>query len=162
MAELSYHLEFDPRMLQRFVDTVVINAPAQVVWENLTRIESMREWMGEPEMMIEVETNWNVGAPIVVRGFHHIRFESTGVVLKFEPRKTLSYTHLSSLSRLPDQPQSYTTFEFILEPVGQHTSLTMVATNFPTPTIFKHVQFYWTGTLGILKQYSELHGPGGS
>jgi len=149
-------------MSQSFKDAVVLNAPAWVVWESLTRIESMREWMGEPEMMIEVETNWIVGSLIVVRGFHSGRFENTGVVLQFEPQKKLSYTHLSSLSRLPDQPQSYTTMEFSLNSTGRQTTLTLVATNFPTPAILKHLEFYWAGTLRVLKQYAELrqeHGP---
>jgi uncharacterized protein YndB with AHSA1/START domain len=142
-------------MPQHFTDTVVIDAPASAVWESLTCIDKMREWMGEPEMMIEVETDWRVGHPMVVRGFHYGRFENTGVVLVFEPQKRLSYTHRSSLSRLADQPQSHTTMAFDLDSAGDSTVLTLVATNFPTPTIFKHLEFYWAGTLRVLKQYAE-------
>ena len=141
-----------------FKDTVAIHAPVGVVWNSLTHIESMQAWMGDPEMKVEVETQWNVGGPMVVRGFHHMPFENRGVVLKFEPQKTLSYTHLSSLSHLPDQPQSYTTFEFSLDPAGHDTSLTLVASHFPTLSIFKHLQFYWTGTLRVLKQHAERRG----
>lgn len=149
-----------PTQMPPFLDdTIAIRAPARIVWESLTHIESMQAWMGDPEMGVEVETLWNVGGPIVVRGFHHVRFENRGVVLRFEPQKALSYTHLSSLSRLPDQPQSYTTFEFNLAPVGQDTSLTLVASNFPTLSIFKHLQFYWTGTLRVLKRHAEQRGP---
>lgn len=144
-------------MAQRFEQTVVINASTWVVWESLIRTERMKEWMGEPEMGIEVETDWEVGGPIVVRGFHHARFENTGVVLQFEAPKRLSYTHLSSLSRLPDEPENYTTLEFSLDPVGDLTSLTLVVTGFPTVTISKHLQFYWRGTLGTLKQHAEHH-----
>jgi uncharacterized protein YndB with AHSA1/START domain len=144
-------------IVQSIEQTVVINAPPWVVWESLTRAERMKEWMGEPEMKIEVETDWEVGGPIVVRGFHHARFKNTGVVLELEAPKRLRYTHLSSLSRLPDKPESYTTFEFRLDPVGDFTSLTLVVTGFPTETIFKHLQFYWSGTLEILKQHAEQH-----
>jgi uncharacterized protein YndB with AHSA1/START domain len=146
-------------MSQSFKDTVVVNAPPQRVWETLTRIENMREWMGEPEMRVGVETRWTVGGPIVVRGFHHVHFENTGVVLKFAPPRALSYTHLSSLSRLPDQPENHTTLEFSLHPVGDATSLALMATNFPTPAIFRHLQFYWAGTLRVLKQHAEARMP---
>lgn len=142
---------------QRFEQTVVIDAPTWVVWESLVRAERMKEWMGEPEMEIEVETDWTIGGPILTRGFHHARFENRGVVLRFEPPKKLSYTHLSSLSRLPDEPGSYTTLEFSLGAVGDATALTLVATGFPTMTIFKHIQLYWTGALGMLKQHAERY-----
>jgi uncharacterized protein YndB with AHSA1/START domain len=143
-------------MAQRFEQTVLINAPAWVVWDDLSRTDRMKEWMGQPEMEIEVVTDWDVGGPIVVRGvLNHARFENTGVVLQFEAPKRLSYTHLSSLSRLPDEPGSYTTFDFGLDQVSDATSLTLVVTGFPTMTIFKHLQFYWRVTLGILKQRAE-------
>jgi uncharacterized protein YndB with AHSA1/START domain len=142
-------------MSQRFTDAVDIDAPVGIAWGSLTRIEHMREWMGEPEMMIDVETSWTVGSPMVVRGFHYERFENTGVVLEFDPQKKLSYTHRSSLSQLADQPQNYTTLAFHLDSMGERTTLTLVATDFPTPTIFKHLELYWTGTLRVLKQYAE-------
>ncbi|RIK41432.1 MAG: hypothetical protein DCC55_11985 [Chloroflexi bacterium] len=46
-------------MEQRFEQTVVINAPTWVVWESLVRPDRMKEWMGEPEMELAVETGWN-------------------------------------------------------------------------------------------------------
>jgi len=144
-------------MSPRFEDAVVIEAPGWAVWESLTRIDCMREWMGEPGMAIQVETDWRVGSRVLVRGFHDGRFENTGVVLAFEPQKRLAYTHLSSLSRLPDQPESYTTMEFMLDSIDQQTMLTLVMSHFPTPTIFKHLEFYWGGTLRVLKRYAELY-----
>lgn len=142
-------------MSQSFQESVLINATPEVVWETLTRVERMLEWMGELEMMIEIETNWRVGEAFVIRGFHHAHFENKGVVLAFEPHRRLAYTQLSSLSRLSDQPESYTTFEFGLERAGEGTSLTLTMSNFPTLAIFKHLQFYWAGTLSIIKQHSE-------
>lgn len=115
----------------------------------------MKEWMGEPEMSIEVETDWTVGGPIVVHGFHHVHFENAGTVLEFEPMARLAYTHLSSLSRLPDVPDNHTTLEFTLGAIGDTASLTFVATGFPSDVIFKHLQFYWSGTLEILRQHVE-------
>lgn len=111
--------------------------------------------MGEPEMEIGIETDWKVGSPIVVSGFHHLHFRNVGVILEFKPIERLSYTHLSSLSQLPDEAGNFTTLAFSLASQGEATSLTLLVTGFPTVSIFKHLQFYWVGTLGILKQFTE-------
>lgn len=141
--------------LHRFEETVVISAAPPVVWDTLVRPERMKVWLGEPELGLEITTDWHVGGPIVVRGFHHERFENKGAVLRFEVPKRLSYTHLSSLSRLPDRPESYTTLDFDLHPLGDATSLTLTMTGFPTTTIFKHLDFYWKGTLAVLKRHAQ-------
>lgn len=133
----------------------LINTPTSVVWDSLVRAEKMKAWMGDPEMEIGIETDWKVGCPIVVSGFHHSRFRNVGVVLEFKPMDRLSYTHVSSLSRLPAEPENFTTLTFSLLAQGEATLLTLMATGFPTVSIFKHLQFYWAGTLGILKQFAE-------
>ncbi|MFC4311118.1 SRPBCC domain-containing protein [Steroidobacter flavus] len=139
----------------RIEQAIVIDAPASVVWENLTRIELMKEWMGDPEMALEIETDWTVGHQIVISGFHHVRFKNRGRVVAFEPMQRLAYTHLSSLSRLPEVPGSYTMLEFTLAAVNRATALQFQASGFPTESIFKHLQFYWGGTLPVLKRTIE-------
>lgn len=138
-----------------FEQTVAVNAPSEHVWACLTKLELMKEWMGEPEMALGIETSWIVGTPFVVRGFHNAPFKNIGTVLEFNPMTRLAYTHLSSLSRLPDEPASYTTLDFRLDSAGDTTSLKLVMSGFPTASIFRHLQFYWGGTLGILKQTAE-------
>jgi uncharacterized protein YndB with AHSA1/START domain len=150
-------------MSQSFSHAVSIRAPASVVWACLTRVECMRAWMGEPEMALEIAADWRVGGAIVMRGFHHERFESTGTVLAFEPERLLRYTQLSSLSRLPDVPENHALLEFRLEAAGDAegdaTALTVTASRFATLEIYKHLQFYWAGTLGILKRQAEQMRP---
>lgn len=140
---------------ESFSETVIIDAPPRAVWAYLTDLDGMRDWMGDPAMAIEVETSWQVGSPIVIRGFHHKHFENTGVVLRFEPPQALSYTHLHSLSHLPDKPESYTTLTFTLVPVEHRTVLTLMATHFPTMAIYRHLEFYWAGTLSVIKRGLE-------
>lgn len=145
----------DHSIPRSFEKSIGIHAPAASVWTHLTDIELMKAWMGEPEMALEIETNWVVGAPIVVRGFHHVSFKNAGRVLEFNPPGRLAYTHLSSLSRLPDEPASYVTFEFLLTSTGSATFLKLRARDFPTSSIFKHLRFYWGTTLEILKRHVE-------
>lgn len=140
---------------EQLEQAVIVNAPTEHVWACLTNPELMKEWMAEPEMALEIETNWITGTPIVIRGFHHTSFKNVGTVLDFTPMTRLAYTHLNSLSRLPDEPASYTTLDFRLGTADDTTFLKLVMSGFPTASIFRHLQFYWGGTLEILKQTVE-------
>ena len=146
-------------MSNRILESVIIDAPASTVWETLTHPQLMRAWMGDPAMKLEVSTDWRIGGAISVRGVHTGRFENRGTVLAFEPERRLSYTHLSSVSRLPDEPSSYTVFEFRLTALGEQTRLDFEAHSFPTEVIFRHLAFYWGGTLdAIARQAASRHG----
>ena len=134
--------------------TVLINAPASDVWDALTRPELMKKWMSETE--VNILTDWKVGSPILMRGkLHGINFENKGTVLQFEIEKILEYSHLSSISRLPDEPKSYAILAFRLSPIETQIALTITVSNFPTQTIYKHLAFYWNVTLEILKRMIE-------
>ncbi|GAB3547594.1 SRPBCC family protein [Spirosoma fluminis] len=142
-------------MKDRFSTAVTIQAEPADVWTALTNPDSMVQWLGEPEMNIEVHTNWEIGAPILIRGFHHGPFENKGIVLHYDKEKTVSYSHLSSASDLPDRPENYSIFEFNLTPTGKDTLLALTIENFPTETIRNHLEFYWRTTVVLLKERIE-------
>jgi uncharacterized protein YndB with AHSA1/START domain len=142
-------------MTQEIEITIIIKASPSVVWDFLTKPNLARHWMGEPEMGLEIMTDWKVGNPIMIRGFHHVKFENKGKILESEPDRVLKYDYLSSISRLPDKPENHTIIEFRLTPVNDQTSLTLALSNFPNESIFKHVDFYWKTTIGILKKVIE-------
>lgn len=130
--------------------TIHINAPPHAVWDALTVPARMVSWMGEPELALTVETTWEVGTPIILRGTLHGPFENRGIVLTYRPATELRYTHRSSLSQLPDRPESDTTFHFQLSPAPNGTSLSLVISGFPDEIIFKHLRLYWSVTLHTL------------
>ncbi len=142
-------------MTDKFSVAVTINSEPAKVWAALTDHKLMVQWMGDPEMKLEINTNWKVNEEILIRGFHHLKFENKGIVLSYDKEKKLSYSHLSSLSRLPDKPGNYSVLEFVLIPVDEHTLLTLFITNFPTETIRKHLEFYWRGTMAKIKNAVE-------
>jgi uncharacterized protein YndB with AHSA1/START domain len=142
-------------MRQRIDRTIDIDVPPAAVWSALTNPTLMKHWMAEPGMELEILTDWAVGSSIVVTGFHHIKFENTGTVLRFEPDRALTYTHLSSLSRLPDHPDNYSVMEFTMKGSERTTTLTLTLSNFPTESIYKHLDFYWRTTINILKKFLE-------
>ena len=134
---------------------VLIRSAPLTVWKILTDPVLIKQWMGEPENEIGISSEWKVNSPIIITGFHHVRFENKGMILQFEPGKNLTYTHLSSVSRLDDKPENYSVLEFKLAPVQDLTSLTLTIRNFPTETIFKHLDFYWGTTLEMIKDLAE-------
>ncbi|HTJ50629.1 MAG TPA: SRPBCC domain-containing protein [Cyclobacteriaceae bacterium] len=142
-------------MTQHLEKIIHIKASPSIVWDTLTNPEVMKQWMGEPEMKIEIITNWKVGTPIVIKGFHHVKFENTGTVLQFEPDRILKYDYLSSISRLPNIPENHTIIEFRLAPSENQTTLTLTLSNFPTESIYKHINFYWTTTIETLRDWIE-------
>jgi uncharacterized protein YndB with AHSA1/START domain len=139
--------------MHRIEKTVIINAPRTAVWEALTNPRTIREWMGEPGMPIEIDTDWSVGGPIVISGFHHVRFRNSGTVLSFEPERELRYTHLSSLSGLADEPGNHTVIAFELASAPEGTSLTLTVDNFPDEVIFRHMDLYWRTTMELLGKF---------
>jgi uncharacterized protein YndB with AHSA1/START domain len=135
---------------------ITIDAPASVVWQYLTTPELIKLWMLDPDMEMNISTNWQVGSPIQMKGkLHTIPFENNGTILTYEKDKVLEYTHLSSLSQLSDNPENFCTLKFILTPTRKATTLTLIITNFPTYSIFTHMDFYWRATMEVLKKQVE-------
>lgn len=141
---------------QIYSKTILIEANSSTVWEALTNHQMMAEWMSDTKILIL--TDWKVGNPIVIKvqpEAYKAAFINTGIVLKFEPERILQYSHLSSLSKLLDQTENYTVITFMLSLKAEYTELTVELFNFPTESIFKHMEFYWNVTLEILRKFIE-------
>ncbi len=141
---------------QTIQKSIRIDASLNSVWEALTQPEQMKTWMSDSE--IEIVTDWEVGSPIIINVqdvSYKTAFTNTGIVLQFLKDKVLEYSHLSSLSRLPDQAENYTIIRFDLQPEEDHTLLELTLSNFPTESHYKHIDFYWTITLDVLKRFVE-------
>jgi uncharacterized protein YndB with AHSA1/START domain len=144
-------------MIRVVENSVAIDAPPSEVWRALTDPDLMKQWMAEPEMRLGIFTDWTVGSPIIVKGHHNnVDFENKGTVLEFEPNSILRYSHLSSVSRLPDEAENYTVIEFRLARTEDDSTLLSVRTsNFPSESIFKHWEFYWRVTVEVVKRFIE-------
>ena len=134
--------------------SIIVNAKPLKVWQALVDPELMSLWMLDSE--ITIETDWRVGSPIIIRGdLHNTPFENKGFVLAFEPQQLLVYSHLSSLSALPDIEENYSIIKFSLAPSADQTIVTLTLGNFPTEVICKHFDFYWNFTLVMFKNIVE-------
>lgn len=135
---------------------ISINAPSAIIWEHLTTPHLMKQWMLDQNTELDIECDWQVGSSIVMKGkLHQVKIENWGTILECEWEKKLTYTHLSSISHLPDVPENYCTLSFELTPGEEGNTLALTISNFPTETIYKHLDFYWRGTLGVLKRRVE-------
>ncbi len=142
--------------------TIRVNVPTYRVWAALTEPARMKRWMANPADGIDFDilTDWTVSSPILIRGqLHGLAFENRGTVLQFEPERALRYSHLSSISHLPDVPESYSIIAFELKSIERQTELTLTLSNFPTEAIYKHLVFYWNVALERLKNASMSDDP---
>ncbi|MCW3464815.1 SRPBCC family protein [Chitinophaga nivalis] len=134
---------------------ITIHAPVTSVWQSLTTIPFMIKWMGGADFQLRITTTWEIGSPMLIKGFHHVAFENKGIVLAYTPERELRYNFLSSLSRLSDDAAHYTEIGFVLVPQEEQTELLLTLSNFPTEEIYQHLNFYWNTTLVILKKQLE-------
>lgn len=134
--------------------TILIHAVPSVVWRALTDTAWMTQWMSGTGLVIT--TSWKPGSSFTIDGGEHeVGFRNTGQVLRFEPERAVAYSHLSSLSRLPDLVENHTVIEFWLTPEGDNTQVELTVSNFPTESIYRHIVFYWNVALVLLKQFAE-------
>jgi uncharacterized protein YndB with AHSA1/START domain len=130
-------------------------APA-AVWDALTNPDSLKRWMLDTE--IEVVSNWEPDSSIVFLGeLNGHRFENRGTIRAFVPESVLEYDYWSTLSEaeVPERPENTTTVRFALEAIGGGTRLTVSLSGFADESIYRHVKFYWNGTLPVLKRFCE-------
>ncbi len=129
------------------------------VWQVLTDRAQIHRWLAEPQVAAQLETTWQVGSPIVIRGVHHVPFEARGTVQVCDPPTRLCYSQLSSLSGLPDVPESYAQIAFalrLLDPATDGgTQLQLTIKRCATEAIYKHLEFYWGTTLRLIKAIAE-------
>jgi uncharacterized protein YndB with AHSA1/START domain len=133
-----------------------IQAAAPEVWKHLTTPDLMKMWMLDTGMKMEINTSWKPGSPIIMKGvLHDLNFQNTGTILSYEKNKLLVYTHLSSISGLDDIENNFCSLKFVLTPVDDYIQLMLKIKNFPTYSIFKHMQFYWRSAMVKLKKQVE-------
>ena len=138
---------------------IEIGATPGTVWDALTNPDSIKRWMFDTEL--EVVSDRQLGRPIVFRGeLNGSRFENHGTIRAFVPETVFEYDYWSTLSRskVPDRPENYTTVRFELAKMDRGTMLTLLLSGFADESIYRHVKFYWNGTMHILKRFCEERG----
>ena len=131
---------------------IAIDAPVSRVWDALTDPDLIRQYL----FGTKVTTDWRVGSPITYQGtWEGKAYKDKGKVLQVEPGKLLVSTFWSSLSGLPDVPESYKTVRYELSPEGGGTRLTITQDNNAAPEEASHSEQNWTMVLDSMKKMLE-------
>lgn len=126
-------------------------SPAQV-WAALTDPEQIEKFM----FGSRVETDWQVGSPIVWKGeWEGKAYEDKGEIVEIEPERRLVVTHYSPLGGQPDVPENYHRLIYELENRGTSTHVSLSQDNNATEAAAEHSRGMWEMLLSNLKETVE-------
>ncbi len=109
-------------------NNILIEAPAEKVWEALTAPEMTKKYMYGCEAI----SDWKIGSELVWKGV----FDGTemvavkGNVTALEKDRLLSYTAFDPNGTIPDIPENYTTVTYRLSPQDGKTMLEVTQGDF--------------------------------
>jgi uncharacterized protein YndB with AHSA1/START domain len=131
---------------------IEIDASPAEVWRALTDPAHIEQWM----LGSKVETDWQVGSPIVWKGEHEGKtYEDKGEVLQHDEPSTLSMTHFSPLSGQDDVPANYHRLVYELAEHDGHTHVTLRQDGNGSEEEAEHSRGMWEQMLGALKDHVE-------
>lgn len=137
--------------------TTEVDADAETVWRALTTPALIREYF----LGAEVRTDWKVGHAITFQGeWKGGRYHDRGEIRRFDAPRELSYTHWSESDGAPARRQNEHLVRFRLDPVGDHTRLTVTQAGLgdaadPPEAVKAEFRKNWETVLGGLKRIAE-------
>jgi uncharacterized protein YndB with AHSA1/START domain len=132
--------------------SVTVDAPAAKVWEALTTPETIKKYWGGAE----TTTTWNVGDSITWRGeWQGKPFEDHGRILKFEPERTLVFTHFSPMGDKPNRPENHHTVTHKLSEADGKTTVRITQDGNSDEKEADAMSRNWQGMLNRLKEVVE-------
>lgn len=102
---------------------VLINAPANKVWEALTEPSLVKQW----QYGSDVITDWKIGSSIKFHSeYNGVVYEQWGSILEFIPQKYIKYSLFAPHPGLEDKPENYFNMAYQLETQDDSTMLTVI------------------------------------
>jgi uncharacterized protein YndB with AHSA1/START domain len=132
--------------------SATIDAPREKVWDALVNPMIIKQYM----FGTEVESDWEVGSPIVWKGeWQGKRYEDKGVILRLEPARRIQYSHFSPLSGRPDTPENYHIVTVELSDDGDMTLVELSQDNNSSEEAREQSRTNWKQMLTALKDHLE-------
>jgi uncharacterized protein YndB with AHSA1/START domain len=132
--------------------SISIAAPNNKVWDALVNPEAIRQYF----FGTTVVSDWHLGSPIVWKGdWQGKPYEDKGVILQFDPGRTIQYSHFSPLSGLPDKPKNYHTVTVKLSASEDLTLVSLSQDKNGSEEERVHSEQNWGMMLAALKKYLE-------
>ena len=131
---------------------ITINASADKVWHALTDPGLIRKYM----FGTTVISDWQEGSKIIWKGeWEGKAYEDKGKILRFDPGKSLQYSHYSPLSKSEDIPENYHIVTIDLEEKDKQTVITLTQNNNADEKTKGHSEKNWKMMLASLKKLLE-------
>lgn len=132
--------------------SISIAAPNNKVWDALVNPVAIRQYF----FGTTVVSDWHLGSPIVWKGdWQGKTYEDKGVILQFDPGRTIQYSHFSPLSGLPDKPENYHTVTVKLSSSEDLTLVSLSQDKNGSEEERVHSEQNWGMMLAALKKYLE-------
>jgi len=130
-----------------------INASVEKVWDALTNPVMIKKYM----FGATVISDWKEGSKITWKGeWDGKTYEDKGKILRFDPEKSLQYSHYSPLSGLHDNPENYHIVTIdLLEKDRQTTIVNLTQDNNADEKAKDHSENNWKMMLSSLKKLLE-------
>ena len=129
-----------------------IKTSVDKVWNALTDPEMIKKYM----FGATVISDWKEGSKITWKGeWEGKPYEDKGKILRFEPKKSLQYSHFSPLSGLHDNPENYHIVTIDLEEKDEQTNVTLTQDNNINKKDRDHSEKNWKMMLASLKKLLE-------
>ena len=110
--------------------SIVINAPADKVWDALTNAQQTKQYM----FGCETISDWKPGSELLWQ-YHYEGKDVVAVkghIISIEPGKYLAYTVFDPQSTMPDVPENYLTVTYKLTEANGNTLLSVTQGNYAT------------------------------
>jgi uncharacterized protein YndB with AHSA1/START domain len=133
--------------------SLLINAPAEKVWEALTDRELIKEYFFGTDCI----TDWKKGSPIIYRGeWEGETYEDHGNVLDIEDGKFIRYNYWSSFNGTEDRPENYAEITYELMPEKNDSTLLIITQGgFKNEETLKHSEDNWMMVMNAMKEMIE-------
>ncbi|MXO07381.1 SRPBCC family protein [Flavobacterium sp. HBTb2-11-1] len=105
------------------VSTIFLNAPAEKVWNALTKPELVKQWQYGSDLI----TDWKIGHEIRFRNeWEGQVFEQWGTVLEVIPNQKIKYSLFFPRPGFEDKPENYFIMHYVLTEENQKTKLEII------------------------------------
>jgi uncharacterized protein YndB with AHSA1/START domain len=132
--------------------SISITAPNKKVWDALVDPEAIKQYF----FGTTVVSDWHLGSPIIWKGdWEGKPYEDKGVILQFDPERTIQYSHFSPLSGLPDKPENYHTVTVKLSASEDQTIVSLSQDKNGSEVERVHSEQNWGMMLVALKKFME-------
>ncbi|WP_214071070.1 SRPBCC family protein [Mucilaginibacter sp. dw_454] len=132
--------------------SLVINAPAALVWKALTDPEIVKQYFFGTHQ----QSDWQVGSDITWTGeWEGKTYQDHGKILEITPGSYVKYSYWSTMSGTEDKPENY---QFVSYKLGENervTTLEISQENVKDEAAKEHSESNWQYIFGKMKEMVE-------